>query len=156
MKFTSIILTLGLWCGATATIGQETLQTMPQQEQGTEVTDQELEKFATVYLEVQTESEKMQGEAVEVIEKEGMGVERFNELANAQNDPSQEVEAEEEELEKITVIGTKIQKIQTDFQERVAGMIEKQGLTIQRYQEVYQAIQQDQNLQQRFGELING
>lgn len=156
MKITSIILAFGLVCGATTAISQEGVQVMPQQEQSVDVSDQELEKFANVYIEVQSESQKMQGEAVEVIEKGGMDVERFNELANAQNNPNQEVEAKEEELEKVNVIGTKIQKIQMDFQERVSGMIEKEGLTVQRYQEVYQAIQQDQDLQQKFGELIKG
>lgn len=156
MKITSIVLTLSLVFGATTAMSQEEMQVMPQQEQTSDVSDQELEKFANVYIEVQSESQKMQSEAVEVIEKEGMDIERFNELANAQNDPNQEIEADEQELEKVNVIGTKIQKIQTDFQERVAGMIQKEGLTIQRYQEVYQAIQQDQNLQQKFGALIKG
>jgi hypothetical protein len=98
----------------------------------------------------------MQTEAVKVITTQGMEVERFNEIANAQNNPKQEVEANDKEMEKVNVIGTKIQKIQTDFQQRVAGMIQKEGLTVQRYQEVYQAVQKDQKLQQQFGELIKG
>src|SRR5690554_3134615 len=99
----------------------------PTQEQTPEVSDKELEKFANIYMEVQTESEKMQAEAVEVIEAEGMDIERFNEISNAQNNPNQEVEPNETELNQLTKINTKIEEIQTDFQGRVAGMIQKEG-----------------------------
>lgn len=156
MKITTILLAIALLGGATAVIGQEQMMPAPQQEQTPDVSDKELEKFATVYMEVQTENQKMQEEAVEAIETSGMDVERFNEIANAQNDPNKEIEANEKEVEQLVNINTKIEKIQTDFQGRVAGMIQKEGLTLERYQEVYSAIQQDEQLQQKFGQMING
>lgn len=156
MKITTILLAAALMTGATSVIGQEQMLPTTQQEQTPEVSDAELEKFANVYLEVQTESQKMQQEAVKAIEVEGMEIERFNEITNAQNDPNQEVETNEKEVQQLTKINTKIQEIQTNFQGQVADMIQKEGLTVQRYQELYAAIQQDEQLQQKFGELING
>lgn len=141
--------------GVTNAMGQE--QMMPvQQEQTPDVSDQELQKFANIYMEVQTESQKMQVQAAEAIQAEGMEVERFNELATAQNDPNQETEPNEKEVEILASINLKIQKIQTDFQGRVAEMVQKEGLTLQRYQELYTAVQNNQELQQKFGELISG
>lgn len=156
MKITRILLAAVLMTGATSAIGQEQMLPTTQQEQTPEVSDVELEKFANVYLEVQSESQKMQQEAVKAIEVEGMEIERFNEISQAQNDPSQEVETNEEEVAQLTKINSKIQEIQTSFQSQVVGMIQKKGLTVQRYQELYAAIQQDEELQQKFGELING
>lgn len=157
MKITSLILTFTLLCGATTAMSQEPVQVMPQQEQQTtDVSDKELGQFAEVYMEIQAENEKFQGEAMGLIEKEGMEVDRFNELANAQNNPDQEIDADEKEMEKLAVIGTKIQEIQTDFQSRVMTMIEKGGLSMDRYQEVFLAVQQDPVLQQKLGALING
>lgn len=155
MKISTIVLTIALMSGATTAISQQ--PAMPQQQQQTEdVSDQELKQFANVYMEVQTESQKMQKKAVSAIEESGMEVERFNELANAQNDPQTEVEANAKEEEKLTAINARIQEIQADFQGKVSSMIQKEGLTVQRYQEVYAAIQQDQGLQKKFGEMING
>lgn len=156
MKVTTILLALTLMTGATTAIGQgqEQMMPSPQQNETPDVSDKELEKFATVYMEVQTESKKMQEQAVETIEEEGMEVERFNEISNSQNNPNQESEADEAEMKKLDKINTKIEEIQTEFQNKVAGMIQKEGLTVQRYQEVYTAIQQDQELQQKFSELI--
>lgn len=53
-------------------------------------------------------------------------------------------------------INEKIQTIQMKFQKRVGTMIIDEGLTQQRYQEVYQAIQADADLQKKFGELVKG
>lgn len=155
MKITTILLAVALMGGVTNAMGQE--QMMPvQQEQTPDVSDQELQKFANIYMEVQTESQKMQVQAAEAIQAEGMEVERFNELATAQNDPNQETEPNEKEVEILASINLKIQKIQTDFQGRVAEMVQKEGLTLQRYQELYTAVQNNQELQQKFGELISG
>ncbi|WP_165779292.1 DUF4168 domain-containing protein [Brumimicrobium salinarum] len=156
MKLTTIILSVGLLVGASTAIGQEPVQIAPQEAPSNDVSNEELEKFAKIYTEVQSESQEMQSEAVTIIESEGMDVDRFNEVANAQNNPSAEVEVKEGEKEKIQAISVKIQKLQQAFQGRVQEMIKKRGLTVQRYQEVYQAIQQDQELQQKLGKMIQG
>lgn len=154
MKITSIILTLGLALFHTTSTAQEQSQAIPQEVQTTAVSNEELKQFANVYVEVQNESQLMQNKAVQLIEEEGMQVERFNELANAQNNPNQSVEPKEGEVEKLKSISTEIQKVQLDFQEKVGEIIQREGLTMQRYQEVYQAIQQDQSLQQKLSTLI--
>ena len=156
MKITTILLTFTLLSGATTAIGQETMMPAPKQQVTADVSDKELEKFAVIYKKVQAESEKMQKKAVEAIKAGGIEVERFNEIASAKQNPDKEVETNEKETEQLTNINTKIQEIQTKFQGQVAEMIKQNGLTIQRYQEIYNVIQQDQELQKRFGELING
>jgi hypothetical protein len=156
MKITTILLTFTLLSGATTAIGQETMMPAPKQQETADVSDKELEKFAVIYKKVQAESEKMQKKAVEAIKAGGIEVERFNEIASAKQNPDKEVETNEKETEQLTNINTKIQEIQTKFQGQVAEMIKQNGLTIQRYQEIYNVIQQDQELQKRFGELING
>lgn len=155
MKITTLLLAFALTTGATSIIGQE--QMLPAQENQTQdITDKELKKFANVYVEVQSESQKMQEKAVKTIEEEGMEIARFNEIAKAQNDPNKKADPKEEEVEKLAAINSKMSKIQSNFQAEITKLIQQEGLTLQRYQELYTAIQKDEELQQKFGELING
>ncbi|WP_107040159.1 DUF4168 domain-containing protein [Brumimicrobium mesophilum] len=155
MKITTLLLAFALTTGATSIIGQE--QMLPAQENQTQdITDKELKKFANVYVEVQSESQKMQEKAVKTIEEEGMEIARFNEIAKAQNDPNKKADPKEEEVEKLAAINSKMSKIQSDFQAEITKLIQQEGLTLQRYQELYTAIQKDEELQQKFGTLISG
>jgi hypothetical protein len=155
MKITTILLATALTIGATTAIGQEQMLPAPVQETTPSVSDKELEKFANIYLEVQAESQKMQEEAVEIIQTEGMELERFNEISKAKNDPNKDIQKSGKEEEQIASISVKIQEIQTEFQALITEKIQIEGLTIQRYQEVYAAVQQDQELQQKLGQMIN-
>ncbi len=46
--------------------------------------------------------------------------------------------------------------MQAKFQENIAGMIEQKGLTVQRYQEINHAVQQDKGLQEKLQQMIKG
>ncbi|PWH85040.1 DUF4168 domain-containing protein [Brumimicrobium oceani] len=155
MKITTILLASALSFG-TAVIGQQEMIPAPVQEQNKEVTDQELEKFALIYQDVQIESQEMQKEAIAIIQTEGMELERFNEISQAQADPNNTSEASEEEKAQITKINTQMREIQSSFQSKIAEIVREKGMTVQRYQEVYTAVQQDTELQQKFGALIQG
>lgn len=155
MKITTILLAAGIAIGATTAIGQEQMLPVTTQEQAPSVTDQELEKFATIYQEVQSKNQELQKEAVEVIQSEGMEIERFNEISQAQNDPNSAIETSQEEQAQLTKINTQMQEIQTEFQTTITELIQEEGLTVKRYQEVYAALQQDTELQKKLGELIN-
>ncbi|RFC53495.1 DUF4168 domain-containing protein [Brumimicrobium aurantiacum] len=157
MKITTLILAIALSTGATTALSQNTGTPMPQpQQQTTTVSDSELEKFATIYVDVQEKSQEMQQNAAKIIQEEGMELERFNELAQANKNPNKEADATEKESKQLTKINTKIQKIQTEFQAKVAEMIQEEGLTVKRYQEVFAALQQDKSLQEKFGAMIQG
>lgn len=121
-----------------------------------EVSDEDLEKFVNVYKVVQTENQQLQQGMVEMIQKEGMEVERFNEIHSASSSPEGEVDASSEELATHQKVVKKIEEKQNEFQERVTELIEEEGLTLDKYQEVFQELQADQELQQKFSELMQG
>jgi len=152
------ILTVAILTSLPSAFGQdkEVKMVPQQQEQATDVSNQELQQFANVYKKVQTENQKVQQKVVKMIGNEGLDVKRYQELAQASKNPKKEVDASEEEQAKVNKINKKIQTIQMKFQKRVGTMIKDEGLTQQRYQEVYQAIQADADLQKKFGELVKG
>jgi hypothetical protein len=130
--------------------------TMFSQTEEKTVSDKDLETFVVIYKDVQTENEKVQQKMVGTIQEEGMDVNRFNEINQASANPDTEIDASENEMKAYKKVTKKVQGIQTSFQKEVKTMIEDAGMTLQRYQEVYAALQKDKALQEKFGELMNG
>lgn len=123
-------------------------QQMPQQ-QTKDVSDDEIEQFALAFVEIQNIEQKMQPEMVQAVEKEGIEVQRFNEIMNAQQDPNQEVDASEEELKKFAAANREIEDIQNQAQREMMGKIAESGLSVDRYQEIMTAVRNNPELQQK-------
>jgi hypothetical protein len=123
-------------------------QQMPQQ-QTTEVSDDEIEQFALAFVEIQNIEQKIQPEMVQIVEDEGIEVQRFNEIMNAQQDPNQEVDASEDELIKFASANREIEEIQTRAQREMMEKIAESGLSVDRYQEIMVAVRNDPALQQK-------
>lgn len=127
----------------------------PQQpNQPAEVSDAELKQFASAYDRVQSIDQQLQHKMVSAIQKEGLEIQKFNEILNAQQDPNQEADATEEELEKFAVVHKAIEQIQSQGQQDIQKVIIDNNLTLNRYQEIMMAVQSDPALQQKLQELI--
>lgn len=126
--------------------------TTPQQE----VSDKDLALFVEIYKKVQQENEKMQQEMMTMVEEGGMTVERFNEVYQAQMQPEAAQDISEKEQEQMTEIMSEIQTSQVAFQEKVAEIIEDNGMSVEKYEAVFMELQQNQELQVKFGELMQG
>jgi len=118
------------------------------------VTDTEMEQFAGVFVELQTMNQQIQQEMVTAVQEEGIEVQRFNEIMNAQQDPNQEVDATQEELELFAAAGQAIQQIQQGAQQDMQKVITDSELSLPRYQSIMAALQNDAGLQQRLQEEI--
>ncbi|MFP4664443.1 MAG: DUF4168 domain-containing protein [Bacteroidales bacterium] len=115
-----------------------------------DVSDEELEKFSNVFM---TEQEAQQ-DMMAVIEEEGLNVQRFQQIQQASGNPEQESDATEEEMEQFEAAMASVQSIQPEIQKKIQDKIEEEGLTEQRYQEINMALQQDQELQKRFQDIM--
>src|SRR5690554_3119410 len=128
-------------------------QQLPQQ-QKIEVSDGEIEQFALAFVEIQNIEQKLQPEMVQAVEEEGIEVQRFNEIMNAQQDPNQEVDASEDELKKFAAANREIEDIQNRAQREMLGKIDEAGLTVERYQEIMNALRNDPKLQQKLQQIV--
>ena len=150
MKFSNKFKTLlicFLMLGATA-LAQVTEQTQ------TKVSDEELNKIASVFQELQTINTEGQQKMVETIEASGFEVDRFNEMYEASQTPDKDIEATPDEKKKYGVVVSKMQEIQTGLQQKMEGVITDEGLSMQRYQQIAAAFQTDQELQQRLQNVL--
>lgn len=118
------------------------------------VTDTEMEQFAGVFVELQTMNQQIQQEMVTAVQEEGIEVQRFNEIMNAQQDPNKEVDATEEELELFAAAGQAIQQIQQSAQQDMQKVITDSELSLPRYQAIMAAMQNNADLQQRLQKQI--
>ena len=119
-----------------------------------EVSEDDLNLFASAFTEVQNINNAIQQEMVSVVEGEGIEVDRFNEIQQAQQDPNQKVEATEEEKAQFVKATQKIQELQVQAQEKMRTKIEEEGLTIDDYQKIITAIQNSPELQEKLQKIL--
>lgn len=120
----------------------------------TEVSDSELNKFADAYKAVQMENQEVQQSMVEMIQKEGLELDRFQSIQQATVNPEVEVDATREELANYKKVMAGIEKMQPKLQEDMAKLIADNGLSLDRYQEIGAALQSDQELQQKLQAIM--
>lgn len=133
------------------------MQQQQQQEQSTpDISDEELQKFADAFQEVQAENEKIQEKMIAEIKEEGMDVQRFSQIQQAQQNPEQEAEMTAEEEKAIETLTPKLQSIQQESQAVMQEKVEAAGLSMTRYQEIAQMVQQSPELQQKLQSMMQG
>lgn len=132
------------------------LQNSPQQqEQNTEVSDEELEKFAALQEEVEAQNQKGQQKMMKAVEEEGLDVQQYNQISQSTQQPNSEANVDEEKMEKFEKAREKVKSLQTETQQKIRNKIEEEGMNIQRYEEIYMAVQQDPDLQNKLEKLKN-
>ncbi|MFW5695714.1 MAG: DUF4168 domain-containing protein [Alkalispirochaeta sp.] len=129
-------------------------QMQSQDAPATDVSDQELESFVAALEEVQEVQQDMATESQESVQGSDMGEERFQELYQARQSGSEPAnaasDAEDEEFDELM---EDIQAIQEESNAAMVEAVEDEGLDVQRFNEIAQAIQQDQSLMQRMQEM---
>ncbi|UZH54203.1 DUF4168 domain-containing protein [Salinimicrobium tongyeongense] len=141
--------------GSTAAFAQEQ-QAPAQQEQSAEVSDAELTKFVQALQGVQQVAMEAQQKMMQLVQDEGMDFARFNEIHQASVNPEAEVEATSEEKETHKKIIAEFESMQEGLQQQLEEHIKKQGLTMERYEQIAMQVQTDMQLQQRIQQMIQG
>lgn len=130
---------------------------MPQQQQQqVEVSDAELEKFATAFKQVRVISMEAQQEMAGVVTNEGMEIQRFNEIHQATLDPEAEVTATDEEKKKHEKIISNLETIQAGVQVKLEKAVQEQGIAPTRYEQIAMVLQNDPELQERLKQIFEG
>ncbi len=121
-----------------------------------DLSSKELQTFANIYQQVQIKNKEAQQEMVQTIKDEGLSVKRYQALTNKKEHLDAEVSATAEEKEILQTLRQSFTEIQDDFKVKITTMIKAKGMSVKRYQEVYQMVRQDKSLQQELGEIMNG
>lgn len=117
--------------------------------QAQEISDEQFDKFATAFQAVQQENMKAQQEMINVIEDEGLTVEKFNEIHQASLNPNAEVEASEEDKRKHKSALEKVEAMNENIQNLMESKIKEAGLTTEEFEMINQKIQSNPEMQQK-------
>ncbi|MFP4340805.1 MAG: DUF4168 domain-containing protein [Cyclobacteriaceae bacterium] len=121
----------------------------------TDFSDEELKNFISVNEEVVKVQQEAEQEMMQVIDSEdGITVERFNEIAQAQQNPDMEVNIGEEEMMAFRNAAQKVMDVQRETEAEVAEVVEEEGMAFEDYRQIMMAYQQDPELQQRIQSMI--
>ncbi len=120
------------------------------------VSDEELGQFVECYKSMLDINETAQGKMLEAVEEGDMTVERFNEIAESQENPQANVTMDEAENAKYNAIIEDLMKVQMQTQSQMEKVIEDSDLSVDRYQEISLELQSNQELQMRIQMMLQG
>lgn len=118
------------------------------------VSDSELNQFADAYIKVQKRNQVAQQEMMVIIEAEGLKMERFGEIQEAEMDPNKESDATPDEVKKHAKALAKMEKMQPELEKKAIQEIESAGLTFDQYKTLATTIQGEKDLQQRLQTIL--
>ena len=139
-------------------VAQQT-QPQPQNETQQQVqqnfSDEELEKFADVYVQVVEIQQENEAEMIKAIEDENLDVNRFQEILQAQQQQqgATELNATAEEMASFNNAAQKIMTVQKEVEAEMKQVIEK-DLGLDTYQQIVVAYQQSPEVQQKVNQLL--
>lgn len=127
-----------------------------QASQNETIEDKELQQFASAFQQIQLISHETQQTMIQAVEEEGLGVQRYNAIQDAQQDPDKQVNATSEELNQFETVNQELEKIQIQAQQKMQESIIDEGLSLDRYQELAELIRNDPELQLKLQQLLQG
>ncbi len=114
------------------------------------VTDKEVKTFVSIISKIRGAQQQIQMQAMQAIKNSGIDMNKFREIAKSQQDTSaQQTQYSKQDMESYNKASKEIQTLQIDAQEKTKGIIESEGMSVQRYQQISQAARQDSTLQKR-------
>lgn len=142
-----------LMAGSAFAQGQQ-MQQM-QNAQADSVSDKELKKFVDAAQELQTIQQNIQSEVQQMVQEEDMTFQRFQQIIMSKQNPqmAKKVQVTDEEEAVIKEMQPKLQKIQQEANQKQMTVIQDNGLTPQRFQQIAQAVQSDPQMMQRFQQM---
>ncbi|MFP4219749.1 MAG: DUF4168 domain-containing protein [Phormidium sp.] len=127
-----------------------------QQAPQADVSEDDLQRFAVAIQQIQEIEQQAQAQMIEVIESQGLTIERFNEIAQSQQDPSmqEQVDVSGEEAEIFDQAVERISGIRQEAEMEMETAVQQEGLDVEEFNLISQAVQQDPSLQQRVMEML--
>ena len=126
-----------------------------QQPMKTDFSDEELALFIDVNKEVVKVQQAAEQEMMQAIqETDGMTVERFNEIAMAQQNPNENVSMSDDEKMAFQNAAQGVMEVQRETQAKIAAAVEEEGMAFNDYRQIMMAYQQSPELQEKIRGMV--
>lgn len=133
-------------------------QTPAQGAPQTQVSSEELQKFAKSVKQILTIEQGAQTKMAQAVKAEGLSEERFMAIYKVQQNPQAQPKptVTSQEKQKYDKAFTKLGQIQQDTQSQMAQVLKQQGLEVKRFNEILVAVRQNPDLREKVQQLIKG
>ncbi len=118
-------------------------------------TDEEYETFVKINMEVMPIQQAAEGDMMKAITDKGMDVERFQELAQAQQTGKlTDVSQDPDEINAFNLAGQEVLEVQKTVQDQIKQKIEDNNMDIQTFQQIYLAYDQSEVVRGKIDKLL--
>lgn len=141
---------------AAGTVQAQFEQAPQQPDVSTDVADEELQVFVDASMKAQQIQTESQMEMIGIVEDEGLEVETYNEILQGMQmgQSPDELDVASSDVEKFENASEQIGEIEQEMEQKLITAIEDEGMGLERYQEIFTAIQADPELQQKMQQMI--
>jgi len=121
-----------------------------------EVSSEELQRFANAVKQILTIEQDYQGRMAQAVENTGLSAERYIEIRKSQDSSTAQPSAEmsQEEKQNYEQANAQVTQLVQEADSKKKEAVQAQGLDLQRFNEIFAAIQQDPSLQQQVQQMI--
>lgn len=122
----------------------------------TEVSSEEIEKFANAISQIQTIQTDYQTRIIQAIEQQGLTQERFIQIQQAQLNPEVQPEPEvsSEEMDDFDQANTKVDSLSQEAKSKMQEAVRAEGLELERFNEIFASLQGNPELQQEVQRIL--
>lgn len=157
MRIKNLIKAIGILCAMVMVLPTFAQQGLLQQQMqvSDDFSDEEYEEFVNVNVTLLPLQEESQMKMIRAIEGAGLKVERFQELAQAQQAGKlREVSGDENEIAKFNEAGQQVIEAQQEMNTKVVEAISNSELSEEKFQEMYMAYNQSEKVKSKVDEMI--
>ncbi|MEL7036628.1 MAG: DUF4168 domain-containing protein [Cyanobacteria bacterium J06592_8] len=121
-----------------------------------EVTTEELRKFAEAYKELRAIDAEAEQRMAQIVEQHGLTPQRFVEIGRSQEGENSDssVQVSPQEQEKFDQALVKVREVLQDTESRKYEAVQSQGLGVERFKEIIAALQQSPELQEQVKQML--
>lgn len=151
------VLTLSIGLGAAATLQAQTPQPQMQMQQQapSNFSEEDYQQFIALNLEIMPIQQEAQGSMMEAISASGLEMQRFQELAQAQQQGTiEEAGKSAEEIAKFNKAGEKVMTLQQQMQQEIQASINESDMGMQKFQQMSMAYQQDEEVRSKIDSMM--
>lgn len=123
-----------------------------------EVSESEVEKFASTIKQLRTIQEDAERQASEIFEAEQLSGERFSQILQSQRNPQTQPtpEVSEEEQQQFERVSTQLEELRQSTRQRFDQVFQAEQLPRERFAQILTLAQQDASLRERIQQELNG
>lgn len=141
---------------AAAQTEQTAIPQLAEQAPTTDFSDTELKQFVEANTRLMTIQEESEKAMLTILKEENLEVDKFNEFAKAhQEQRLTEVEAKPEEMAAFNKAALRMVEMQPTVEQSIQEAIVKDGMTLDKYQEIMIAYQQSPALQEKVHKMMD-